>query len=287
MTNTVTAEPIAAVLFAGLLDDAALFPPGNAHMNTAVASYLQSKQGPRAAYIGSFLCSSKRVGELREALPAATSLDLALVVPDGVEALPAAVHEVLADERLRLRALELPAGDAGVALTLDALSLHLPSSALAYVEVPLDAHLGANADAIAATGYRVKMRTGGTVATAFPDAARLAAGLIACARADVPFKLTAGLHNAHRHRDGDTGFEHHGFLNVLAAVATAAGGGQAPEVATLLEERDAAKLAQWARTLPQAAAHRARRLFVGFGTCSIDEPLQDLRDLGLLKEDGA
>ena len=38
---------------------------------------------------------------------------------------------------------------------------------------------------------------------------------------ETPFKCTAGLHNAVRHRAADTGFEHHGFLNVLLATRQA------------------------------------------------------------------
>ena len=52
----------------------------------------------------------------------------------------------------------------------------------------------------------------------------------------MPFKCTAGLHHAVRHRAADTGFEHHGFLNVLLAVAAALTGEDAGEVAAELAD---------------------------------------------------
>lgn len=282
MSSALAAPARTGALFHGLLDDAAVFPPGNAPMPAAVAAYTASRASADAAFIGSFVCSAPRLGELRDALPAQARIALALVVPGGVEALPAALAAATADERLLLRAVELPAGAAGVAPALEALDATLPDDALAYVEVPLDEHVADHAKVIADAGRRVKMRTGGTTADAFPSSERLAAGLVACTRAGAPFKLTAGLHSAVRHRDSSTGFEHHGFLDVLAAVARAADGGDAASVADLLEERDAAPLAEWAATLSDADVARVRQLFVGFGTCSTAEPLADLRALGLV-----
>ena len=75
----------------------------------------------------------------------------------------------------------------------------------------------AAADEVAAAELRLKFRTGGTEAHAFPSAPALAAWIDAALDRETPFKCTAGLHGALRHRDDATGFEHHGFLNVLVA----------------------------------------------------------------------
>ena len=273
-----------AALFTGLLDDAALFPPGNAPMQAGIDAYLRSLHGEDAPYIGAFLCPWSRTGELRAALPSDVMIDLSLTISDGIEALDDALAAVAADDRLTLRAVELPAGSAGVPPTLDALDAGLPAGVLAYVELPLDDHVAANAAVIAAAGRGVKVRTGGTTAAAFPTCRELALGLLGCAHADVPFKLTAGLHNAFRHHDTSNGFEHHGFLNVMAAVASATDGADLPEVASLLDVLDFSMLRQWAATVPAAEATRVRTAFIGFGTCSTAEPLADLRTLGLLPE---
>jgi hypothetical protein len=71
---------------------------------------------------------------------------------------------------------------------------------------------------------RAKSRTGGTVAKAFPTDSEFAVGIVGAARRGLPVKLTAGLHDPARHRDLETGFEHHGLLNVLLAVDAAVRG---------------------------------------------------------------
>lgn len=275
------------VLFRRLLDDAAIFPPGNAVMGAAVLDHVARLRTPDAPYVGAFLCTASRLEELLTALPDdVPHLDLTLVVPGGVERLPAALEEAGRSHRLVLRAVEVPADVGDVAATSDALDALLPPGVPGYVEVPLTGAVTEAVGAVAARGHRVKLRTGGTRASAFPTAAVLARGLAACVLADVPFKLTAGLHHAVRHRDRVTGFEHHGFLNVLVAVSRAACGCDPAALTDLLEERAAAVLAQCVAELPPAGAAQLRSHFVAFGTCSTTEPLADLRAMGLVPHVG-
>src|SRR5204862_5582864 len=105
---------------------------------------------------------------------------------------------------------------------------------LAYAEIPLTWGLTAALDTVAearAAGVPIapKFRTGGLAAELFPTPVELAAVICACRDRGLPFKLTAGLHHALRHTDPETGFIHHGFLNVLVAAAQAVH--QAAEVA--------------------------------------------------------
>jgi hypothetical protein len=94
----------------------------------------------------------------------------------------------------------------------------------------------------------------------------------------LPFKLTAGLHHAVRHTDPETSFVHHGFLNILVAAAVAVDGAEVAEVAEVLGGTDPAPLV----TAAQARRHRSRPLWVGFGSCSVMDPLTDLIRLGLI-----
>ncbi len=161
-----------------------------------------------------------------------------------------------------------------------ALDEALPVGVHGYVELPLGrpdlasllTRLGA---------HRAKFRTGGDEPSDFPDEATLAAAIRACVDSRTPFKLTAGLHSAVRHRDPVTGFEHHGFLNVLVAVATAREDPDA-DAAAILAERHGAGLARRAAALTPEDVHAVRALFTSFGTCEIDEPIADLTALGLL-----
>ena len=108
----------------------------------------------------------------------------------------------------------------------------------------------------------------------------------AAATAGSPSRPRPGLH--HPIRDGIA----HGFLNLLGAavLAHAEGAGPRDLVPVLLEE-DAGGLRGDRRGVhrPRPRARRrarwpppARRLFVGYGSCSFSEPVEDLRGLRIL-----
>jgi hypothetical protein len=139
-------------------------------------------------------------------------------------------------------------------------------------------------DVLAGTRYRAKLRTGGLRAELFPSSAELAGTLAACARRGIAVKCTAGLHSAVRHLDPATGFEHHGFLNLLLAADALAAGVPASGAPAegWLAETDAGALVASLRTWDADRAARARALFTSFGTCSVTEPVDDLVSLGLL-----
>lgn len=278
----VTLQATAADTFATLLDDAAIFPPGNAPMSEALQGYVHSRGSTDARCIGAFLCSAARLAELVEALPEEVAqLDLSLALA-GVDELWPALADVAAHERLVLRAVEVPAGEAGARGAVEALEAALPSGVVGYVELPLGPELDAAAQTVAEAGRRVKLRTGGTTASAFPTEPALAAGLSTCVQVGAAFKLTAGLHDAVRHRDTTTGFEHHGFLNVLVAVSAALAGAGVDDLERVLADRDGAALAEQVRSLTPDQVQAVRSHFVAFGTCSTSDPLSDLHRLGLL-----
>ena len=123
---------------------------------------------------------------------------------------------------------------------------------------------------------------GGLRADLFPSPAELAATLQACVARGVPVKCTAGLHHAVRHTDPATGFPHHGFLNLLTAMAALSSGNSADCAADWLGETDAGALVTAVRSWSAERAARARAVFTSFGTCSVTEPVDDLVALGLL-----
>jgi hypothetical protein len=275
-------------LLRGLFDDASLFPPANLAMPDAVAGYVRHHGAWYQAMTGPFVCPETRIGDLRISLTAASvaEIDLSLLVTGGAEAIDSAVESVATEPRLRLRAVEVPVRRGAdplpaVAEVVDALDRTLLAGAAGYIEVPVAALSGEVLDAVAARGYRPKLRTGGVTAAAFPDEATLAAALWAMTDLRVAFKCTAGLHHAVRHAAADTGFEHHGFLNVLLAVAATLRGAEPGDVAAVLGDHDAEDIAaQFASIGPDEAA-MVRSLFTSFGTCSTDEPVADLAALGL------
>lgn len=273
-----------AILFHRLFDDAAIFPPGNAAMPDAVTRHVDWCASPRGVYVGPFVCSSARWSELAESLaPAgASGISVAVTVPD-VSAVQDAVAAAREEPRASLASVEVPVADhAGLDHALTVLDKVLPADVPGFVEPPWSAIDADACTRLAASRHQLKIRTGGASAESFPSEDLLVTMLSCAVRHQVPFKLTAGLHNAVRHRDPATGFEHHGFLNVIAATASVLDGEDDSTAQSLLAIQNPKQLAELVRRLRPQAARDVRRQFVSFGTCSIDEPLRDLSDLRLL-----
>jgi hypothetical protein len=261
-----------------LVDDAALFPPGNAAMPDALPSHRAHRSEKYSGLLGPFLCPASRISELTRELSAETTMRLGLIFDTGVAGLPQALEAVAADDRLKLEIVEIPLPkDADLVDAARVVLAALPD-VTSYVELPRMPGWEAALELVAEAGRGAKLRTGGLVAEAFPTEAEVADFMLACAGRGVRFKCTAGLHNALRHTASETGFEHHGFLNVLVAAERAARGATREELIGLLAEREAAALIAAYRGLGDAR----RELFASYGSCSFDEPVEDLRALGLL-----
>jgi hypothetical protein len=287
---------MAGTLLRGLFDDASLFPPAALPMSAAVDGHIRHHAAWYSLLSGPFVCPETRLAQLRAALDAANlaEIDLALIVTAGAAAVAASLDTVATDPRLRLRSVEVPTGldatagqdravqaVAEVVAALDSVPL---AGAAGYAEIPLAAHGDDVLGPIEAHRYRPKLRTGGQAETAFPDEPALAACLVALADRRIPFKCTAGLHRAVRHTAADTGFEHHGFLNLLLAVAAAADGAPAEDVAAVLADRDGNEVAARIAGLDPLDSDRVRALVASVGSCSTDEPVADLVALGLISE---
>jgi len=282
-----TFRPGPGILFRRLFDDAATFPPGNAAMPDAVVSHLGWRSSAAGDLVGPFVCASPHWAEFVDALAAAAAfgVGVSVTVASGVAAVEAAVAAARDEPRATLVSVEVPVPDqAGLDDAVELLDTVLPDDVTGFVELPWSAVDHAACNLLAASRHHLKIRTGGAFVESFPSEEVLATMIGRTVEHRVPFKLTGGLHNAVRHRDAITGFEHHGFLNVIAATASAMEHKDVSTVQALLATRDADHLTDLMHRLPPEAAREVRRHFVSFGTCSIDEPLQDIKDLRLLEE---
>lgn len=273
------------VLYRGLFDDAALFPPGNAPMGAALPAHRSHRTSARAPYVGPFLVSGGRVGELRAVLareePTPEPLDVVVTVPGGADDVPGALDSLGVDQALNLVGMEVAAPPGEAADTAAALVKALPGGAVGYVEVARGPDAATDITALVDTGANAKFRTGGVKAEAHPTETELAGLLSAATAAGVPFKCTAGLHHAVRHTTTE-GFEQHGFLNVLLATHTLLTGGSTSDAEAVLADRDGRALAQRVAALSDLEQAEVRARFRSFGTCSVTDPLDDLTALGAL-----
>lgn len=273
-------------LLTGLCDDAALFPPGNAPMDAAVPAHLAHERSDHAALVGPFVFPAPRLGELPAIVAEQDGeLELSLTVPAGTAAVPAALEQLRSIDGAKLVAMEIGVPEGQTVEELFAALGEIASAAPGvdiFVEVPRDDRRPEILARLAGTAYAAKFRTGGIVAAAYPDEAELAAAIHTVVGAGVRFKATAGLHHAVRNTDPDTGFEQHGFLNVMLAAHRAAGGASVDEIVTTLADRDGKHLAAELDGLSAEAVDALRANFLSFGTCSITDPLTELVGLGLV-----
>lgn len=266
-------------LFERILDDAAVFPPGNLPLAQAVVAHTRHRESDHADLVGPFVVAARDLGTLADELSAAAR-PLAVAMTSHMGTLAESVRDARWIPTVMLAGLEvvvpdgIDAEEAVAAIQRDA-----PAGVTVFVEIPRDTRRDAFVAELARRGLSAKLRTGGVRAELYPSTSELAESIATLVRHEVPFKATAGLHHALRNTDPETGFDQHGFLNVLVATARAREGESVSAVRAALDERDAVTLAAAVRDVPRDV----RASFLSFGTCSIDEPRIELQALGLVK----
>ena len=135
-----------------------------------------------------------------------------------------------------------------------------------------------------------KLRTGGVTADAFPSTAQVAWAMAQTREAGVPLKCTAGLHHPIRHFNQSVQTKMHGFLNVFGAgILTTASGISRAEIQAILEDENAENFVfdengfSWnTLRVGESEIKKARLFATSFGSCSFDEPKEDLQAIKLL-----
>lgn len=279
-------------LFARLVDDAAVFPPGNAAVPDAVGEHRVHRSAWYAPLIGPLvlpdteLATASRV--VRESAPEGEPLPISVVITSGAGGLTALARRELPG--LQVVAAEIALRDLadlrGNAQRVVAAAQELdPEEVTIFVELPCQPGWVAAIEVIEAAGLSGKIRTGGVVPDAYPTADQLAAQLSALIEADLPFKATAGLHRAWPNRildeRGET-LHQHGFLTVLMAVEALVDGAGTDQAAELLRLDDPGRIYAALSDWDDLTAARVRRRLRSFGCCGVTDPVQDLVTLGLL-----
>jgi hypothetical protein len=136
-----------------------------------------------------------------------------------------------------------------------------------------------------------KLRTGTLQASDYPTTQQIAFAITACRDAQLFWKATAGLHNPLGRFDRALGTWTFGFLNIFAATVLAKLHNlQAEQVRSILDADTLDQFVvddhgfawgEWRATTESIPAAREATI-VSFGSCSFDEPLQGLKQLGLL-----
>ena len=252
-------------------------------MARAVENYARYRVSPESWMLGRFVVPVSRLDEL-EASVSAPPLVSASIGADLETDLAR-----IARSPFPIDTIELKAADAA---QIESAMRRIPSRLTPYFEISSAGLI----PAIRAAGARAKIRTGGITPEAFPSADAIAQFIAACAEHNVAFKATAGLHHPLRcyraltySADGPSGWMF-GFLNVFVAAVLAQLGVAAGMLKYVLLEESAeafvfndVRMAWSGHVLTVAEiADTRRELAISFGSCSFEEPVADLKSLGLL-----
>ena len=274
------------VLLRGIVDYAGMFPPAGLDAAGAEAEYARYRASQEDWLVGTFVVAADHLTRLNPA-----TVPLSVVVSDT--SLAALERMWKGAGETSISAVEFrPVPPALIA----ELAAAVPQHVQAFFEVPAGDDMRRRLDAIAACGAAAKIRTGGLTADAFPGAGAVDAFLRGCTERRVAAKATAGLHHA---LAGDYPFTYEpqsasgsmfGFLNMSAAAALVHAGRPRSDVIEALRESSADSFLfdedgmEWRGDRITINELRTMRqtLFRSFGSCSLREPVDDLKRMRLL-----
>lgn len=304
-------KPAFQAFMSQIIDYAGLYPPANLPLEDAFRNFVEYQSSPDAWMLSRFVIPAKWLVELpgfQENLSFATlgrggkDMDefLENVNLDIVDI--NSFREVHANSNVDMYEVALPASSLTdkymandiVTRAADALN---KNGITVFFEAPFGAGWEGRAEKLVRALRKVKdkhvgfkLRTGGVTADAFPSTEQIAWAISEVREADVPMKCTAGLHHPIRHFNESVQTKMHGFLNVFGAgvLANARNISQA-EIQSILEDEDPANFVfdengfEWKDLrVVNYEVSAMRQLVTSFGSCSFDEPRDDLRNLNLL-----
>ena len=301
MTDSATKESVRTLL-TEIIDYAGLFPPSQISMPEAVINYATYKNSNYNWMLGRFVVPAARLGEFIESASDFISRDgksawrLAVLAGEDVyqtireiEDFNAKYAPYVVCDTLEVRANT----ESKIENTVSS----LPHSVTAYFEIPNDERLADLVTALAIHGQRAKLRTGGVTADDFPPMRDIIRFIRTCLAANVPFKATAGLHHPLRcfrpltYEENAPRGTMNGFLNMFLAAGFARAGYKPFILEEILEDEfeesfnftdeGVAWHGDYFLTTWQLGFVRQKSI-VSFGSCSFDEPIADLQEIGLL-----
>src|SRR5688500_6128684 len=289
-------------LLSEIVDYAGLFPPSQLSMPEAVINYATYRNSNYNWMLGRFVIPVARLGEFLENAEDFISMDVGrnwhLSVLSGedlyetirqIEDFNAANAPRLICDTLEVRA--------STESKIENTSNALPSNVKAYFEIPNDERLPDLIAALAINGQRAKIRTGGVTPEEFPQVKAIIRFIRTCLAANVPFKATAGLHHPLRcfkpltyAANAPEGMMN-GFLNLFLATAFARYGFKPALLEEILEDEfeesydfdETGVTWRGEHFLNNSQLARTREQnIISFGSCSFEEPIADLQEIGLL-----
>lgn len=291
------------ILLNEIIDYAGLFPPAGLSMPEAVINYATYRNSNYNWMLGRFILPVDRLDEFVESGRDFFSRDeksglwrISILANDEIHDTVRKIEDFNAAYApgANIDTIELKAFDVA---QVNKFSEAIPPNFRNYFEIPMDEDFADMVSALAVNNQRAKIRTGGVTPESIPDSAELIKFIRTCMAANIPFKATAGLHHPIRcfkpltYEPNAAKATMHGFLNLFLAAGFARKGFKPALLEEILEEEfeevfefDASG-AYWQKdhALGNSDLKTLRKKgAVSFGSCSFEEPIADLQEIGVL-----
>lgn len=300
MNDTSPKEPVRALL-AEIIDYAGLFPPSQLSMAESVDNYATYKNSRFNWMLGRFIVPVSRLDEFAEVgkdsfSKTGDAWKLSVLASEDVSETLKRIEDfngkfsanAIAD------AIEIKAANA---TEIENIAAHIPEDLTAYFELSLNENLTDSIATLAVVKHRAKIRTGGITPEAFPTVEQITRFMRICLAANVPFKATAGLHHPFRcqkpltyEKDAPAGMMN-GFLSVFLAAGFIQQGFKPKLIQELLMDKrednflftdDGVLWRQEYFISTSQLKYLRTHSAISFGSCSFNEPVNDLKEIGIL-----
>ena len=290
-----------------IVDYAGLFPPAALPLENVVGNYASYIEGPYASMLARLILPVSKLDSFENEATFKRTKNIWRIsclipgVTEGTDELRNAIQRIELFNsshlgRAIIDTVEVKASDSN---EIQLIAQNLSGSLAPFFELPHQQPIDECIATIRSLGDQnfAKIRTGGVTPELIPAPEQVAQFLQTCAKHDVGLKATAGLHHPLRgefrltyKEDAPIGCMF-GYLNVfLAAMLAFDGVNDTGSICDLLKETDPGSFEftdssiRWRDHVWTAEEiSRTRNKIISFGSCSFDEPTQELVDLGLME----
>jgi len=307
-------------LMSGLIDYAGLFPPASLPIDKAIAEYLFYKKSEYKDIVSRFVVPVSSVENLKLICKEhnVKNISLSVILPEMgfdennekaiYQAIDNLSNNIKSNNFIEVSSFEIKLPKNLTAETKDditqlskkiisQINLLNESSRIFFEPYVLDDNWKNNID-IACDIISVnkdksgfKLRTGGVTKDAFPHTDILAYSIKKCSDLKIKFKATAGLHHPLRHYNSSVKTKMHGFFNVFIGFLIAGKYNPGLEVLKRIINSESPEkfnftddfitYGNYALSLKDIKKIK-ESFMLSYGSCSIDEPIDDLKTLNLL-----
>ncbi|USK70902.1 hypothetical protein [Peribacillus asahii] len=297
-----------------LIDYAGLFPPANLSLDSAINNYAHYKNSDDSWMLGPFILPVSQLKQLdsyihlfSEEIPLTLSItgrksssetECKMQFQEDIKHISAFIDQYGNRVKVEMVEIPLPPDVPSLDLLVEISSSASDLNMKVFCEVPLirdwKNHVSETLDAITAhnslkeSWIGVKLRTGGIKAEMFPSPEQVAFVMASCRDRNLAMKFTAGLHHPIRMYRDEVKTKMHGFFNIfMAGMLAATQNLHVKKIEEILLDENSSSFSfhedrlawQHLSVTSQEIDKLRKTSLLSFGSCSFDEPKDELMEL--------